>query len=199
MWLIWGAWQHFPCRQFSCAPRGGRRKCPHFPASTRHSALPACEHESCTFTWGWDQGTFPSLLHHKGDIAAIHKRSKMFFWKRAGKRRVVRSFPIQAFGNCWICSLCARAGQELSCLRGTGAAPGAKPWTGMLEGSLQCEVDPGEQQGNTWDSKFTFLALAVFVLLLSTPSHPQLFSTKPEPMSPQTQGEPRELWLISLW
>lgn len=138
MWLIWGAWQHFPCRQFSCAPRGGRRKCPHFPASTRHSALPACEHESCTFTWGWDQGTFPSLLHHKGDIAAIHKRSKMFFWKRAGKRRVVRSFPIQAFGNCWICSLCARAGQELSCLRGTGAAPGAKPWTGMLEGSLQC-------------------------------------------------------------
>lgn len=79
MWLIWEAWQPFPCEQLSCAPQGGRRKCPHFPASTRHSVLPAWE-LYLHLGMGPRDISFPlAEPHHKGDIVAIHKRSKMFF------------------------------------------------------------------------------------------------------------------------
>lgn len=42
---------------------------------------------------------------------------------------------------------------------------GAMPWTGMLAGSLHCERDPGEQQGDHVSQQIDLLSHGVFMLL----------------------------------
>lgn len=133
--------------------------------------------------------------HHKGDTVVIHKRSKMFFWEEKGYK--VLSHP-SLWELCWSCreSLCSELpGRDRSCSREQSHGQGC--WQAPC--SVRWILESNRETHGSANSPSQPLLCSCSQLLLSTPSHPQLFSTKPEPMSPQKQGEPRELWLISLW